>query len=326
MPWPHEWIPAVPSWAERLRGHSNTLRPFISRSLRPMGRPATRAWHTELVDPIAGPVTLSGRLLDHPSDDLLIVVHGLGGSTDSGYMALVLSAADATGRKCLLLNVRGADRSGFDFNHAGLVADLEAAIRSPEFESVRHIDVFGYSLGGHLVLSYGCGSVDARVRRVAAIGSPLDLDASARAFDSPRSSLYRGHVMRSLHEIYTRAYQRRPTALEPHLARKIMRIREWDERVVAPRFGFDGASDYYQRVSAGPKLSGLSVPALYVGAPADPMIPLSAVLSAAPSPLLRVAWSRNAGHLGFPEGLDLGEPGPLGLENQVLAWLRRPVG
>ncbi len=322
VPWPEEWIPPAPSWGERLRGHKSTLGPFVERSLRPVARAATRPWQTELLDPTAGPVRLSGEFLEQPGEELLLVVHGLGGSSDSVYMGLALGAAEQSGLSCLLLNVRGADRSGHDFNHAGLAADLQAALASPELERFERIYLFGYSLGGHLVFAYASGAMDARVRRVAAIGSPLDLSASATAFDAPRVSLYRGHVMRSLHEIYTAAYQRRPIGILPVEARKITRIREWDERVIAPRFGFLGAEDYYQHVSAGPKLSGLSVPALYVGAPADPMIPLSAVLSAEPSPRLRVVWNRAAGHLGFPSDFDLGEPGPRGLEPQVLSWLR----
>lgn len=300
-----------------------TLVPFLERSLRPLVRTETAAWSTELIDEQVGPVTLTGRFLDCGSEDVLVVVHGLGGSVESGYMGLALASAAALGKSCLLLNLRGADRQGHDVYHAGLVDDLNAALASDALRAARRIALFGYSLGGHTVLAAATRVLDPRVVRVAAIGSPLDLAASADAFDAARFSVYRGHVLGSLHEIYTAAYQRRPFGIVPVEARRIKKIREWDERVVAPRFGFKSADDYYRSVSVGPRLSDLSVPAIYVGAPADPMIPLRAVLSAAPSDRLTVAWDPDGGHLGFSAGFDLGLPGPLGLESQVLAWLFR---
>jgi hypothetical protein len=183
--------------------------------------------------------------------------------------------------------------------------------------------LFGYSLGGQLVLRYAAEAPDPRVKRVAAIGSPLLLEASTSAFDRPGFSVYRRHVMHSLHEIYTVAYQRNPRGVTPLEARRILCIREWDERIVAPRFGFRSASEYYQATSSGHVLSELAVDALYVGAPLDPMVPPAAVLPALPAARVEVVWDLAAGHLGFAPDFDLGEPAPLGLEDQVFSWLAR---
>lgn len=310
------------SRSDRLRGHTATLLPFVARTLRPLPRPATTPLEARVIDPELGPVRLSGRLLAHPGDELVVVVHGLGGSTDSGYMALALRAADERGQSCLLVNARGSDRSGQDISHAGLTDDLRAYLAAPELERFHHVDLFGYSLGGQLVLRYAAEQPDPRVRRVAAIGSPLLLARSTEAFDASRFSVYRRHVMSSLHEIYTAAYQRNARGIPPLEARQIPRIREWDERVVAPRFGFPSADAYYAATSSGAVLNDLAVPALYVGALHDPMVPPRAVVPALPAPRLEVVWDLAAGHLGFDSDFDLGQPGPLGLEHQVLSWLR----
>jgi predicted alpha/beta-fold hydrolase len=313
--------PTVTSWLDQLRGHTATLGPFFSRTLRPAARPATEAWSALLDDPDVGPVRLSGLALRRPSEAGLLVVHGLGGSAESGYMVGALREAERMGMRCLLLSTRGSDRSGQDFAHAGLGADLDAALASDFFSDVSSVDLLGYSLGGHLVLSYAAKQPHPKVRRVAAIGAPLLLEPTAARLDAAWLNLYRTHVIRSLHEIYTVAYQRNPRGIVPEQARRIQRFREWDERVIAPRFGFAGASDYYRQVSAGPLLGELKVDALYVGAPRDPMVPPAAVLPALPAKRCDVVWDRSAGHLGFGASFDLGLAAPLGLEPQVLAWL-----
>lgn len=272
-----------------------------------------------LVDQSVGPVELTGELLSRNSKALLIVVHGLGGSLDSGYMRATVSDAAQIDADILLMNLRGADRRGYDFNHAGLVADLDGVLSHPRFAQLERIYVLGYSLGGHLALSYAAIRPDSRLRSVAAISSPLDLSLSADAFDQRVLPIYRRHVMESLYQIYTCSYQRNPSGILPYDARKITKIREWDEKVIAPRHGFRSAAHYYEEVSVGPRLGGLRVPALYVGALHDPMVPPAAAVASAPA--LRTVWVSRGGHLGFPHDLDLGLPGPLGLVPQVLRWL-----
>ncbi len=307
-----------------VEGHFATLTPFLLRRFFPSLLPVATRWATTLQDADVGDVRISGLLRPSDGDDLLIVVHGLGGSVQSGYMGLALRAADALGMSCLLLNVRGADHSGEDIPHAGLYADLVAAVGSPAFAGYKKIYVLGYSLGGHLALSYAVAGAEPRVKAVAALCAPLDLEASARAFDAPYVNLYRGHVLKGLGDIYAATHARRGGPIEVRAARSIRRIRDWDERIVAPRFGFTDAADYYNRVSVGPKLGALELPALYVGAYGDPMVPYETVrgqLEGASS-ALEVHWSRRGGHLGLPATLDLGFPGSRGLEAQVLAWLR----
>lgn len=249
-----------------------------------------------------------------------MVLHGLGGSAESGYTALALRAAERLGVTCLLLNSRGADRLGADIYHSGLTEDIAQALKSPAFDAMNSIDLFGYSIGGHIALRYVTRDVDPRVRRVAAIGSPLDLRAAADDFDNAPFNVYRGHVLDALKEIYTTAYQRRPRGIEPVSARKIQKIRDWDECIVAPRFGFESGLDYYQKESVSTHLSELKRDALYVGAVCDPMVEMKSVLPFVDAPRLKVVWDERAGHLGFPEDFDMNLPGALGLENQVFSW------
>lgn len=310
-----------PWWAAR--GHVNTLRPYFARTLGSALRPPTEPFVTQLSDPIAGEVDVTGVYLRGDPSRVVIFIHGLGGNTDSGYMTQALAAVHQLGVSALLLNCRGADRRGADFYHSGLTADLSAAISSEALSGAREIDLVGYSIGGHIALCYACAQPDPRVRRIAAICSPLDLAVAADDFDRQYLNVYRSHVMDGLKEIYTCAYQRRPVGLVPIEARKIRKIRTWDQMIIAPRFGFLSADHYYESESVGPRLSQLKREAIYIGAVADPMVRARGVEPYLDAARLTVVWDERAGHLGFEPNFDLGRPGPLGLESQVLSWLAR---
>lgn len=331
----HGLVPRSPKEPGRLgrrwlgmMGHYSTIAPFVLRRIFPVVQPPTAPWAVTWEDRELGPVRLTGRLRALDGDELLVVVHGLGGSVQSGYMPLALAAAERAGMSCILLNVRGADRSGEDISHAGLTEDLQAVFQSPLLAAYRRIYLLGYSLGGHLALRYATEAPDPRLRGVVAVSSPLDLDAAAQAFDRSRWSVYRHHVLASLQAIYEARYRRRGGPLTPEEVRRIRRIREWDERVVAERFGFRGADDYYRRVSVSGCLGALQRRALYVGTHGDPMVPRDTVVGAlqGAASCLDVRWATWGGHMGFAKDFDLGLPGPRGLEHQVLAWLRAETG
>lgn len=309
-----------------LHGHAWTVLPHLARRVQSVRRPAAAPWRLEQPDPRWGSITLSGWLSD-PCDsrELVVLVHGLGGSSDSSYLRLSAEVVARAGLASLRLNLRGADLSGTDIYHSGLSQDLGKAIASPELEHYARIYVVGYSIGGHVALHYALGERDPRVRGLVAICAPLDLSLTARAFDTSGASAYRHYVLSSLKRCYRAYLEKRAKSSMPRDVLAVRAIRAWDELVVAPRFGFRDAEDYYALTSVGPRLGGLTLPSLYVGAAEDPMVPkhtLSSALAGA-SPALDVRFSKRGGHLGFPRQFRLGEAASPGIEAQVLSWLRR---
>ena len=308
-----------------MSAHWWTVAPKLRRALRPPSPPPSRPWGLELED--AGPhgetVRLSGHL--HLSDGVeraVVAVHGLGGCTESEYMVRLARWAPQHGFACLRFNLRGSDRRGDDYYHAGLTRDLHAALKTPELAGFRELYLLGYSMGGHVVLRAATEALDPRVKAVAAVCSPLDLAPCAATIDRPNRWLYRRYVMSALVEIYRAVAELRPVPLPVEEAARITHIREWDEKIVAPRWGFDGPDDYYARASVGPRLGRLRVPALLVQAANDPLVPEEAVRPALDgASRVTTRWLAPAGHMGFPGELDLGVDAPRGLEAQVLGWL-----
>ncbi|HUO86464.1 MAG TPA: alpha/beta fold hydrolase [Thermoanaerobaculia bacterium] len=312
-----------------LAGHLWTIVP----KMLPMpAEPPALPWETTVEDPRLGPVRLTGRWSRVPgARHAVLLVHGITGNAESRYLRTAAAAALAMGISVLRISLRGCDRQGEDYYHGGLAGDLAVALASRELADHEGFLALGFSLGGHLVLRLACGPPVPRLAAVAAICAPLDLAAGQVAIDRPRGTLYRGYVLRGLKQIYAACAERRPVPLEVSEARRIRSLWEWDERVVAPRHGFAGADDYYARESVGPRLDGLSVPALLVAAEADPMVPAATLrpwLATPPAPLT-VRWI-DGGHLGFPDGLlldpeeaEAGAPAEAQpkLDRQVLAWL-----
>lgn len=307
-----------------MAGHFWTIAPNLKHRWVPLGAPPSVPWSTQVEDPQMGKVALSGKLSGNTdADTCLIVVHGLGGTTETHYAVEAACAAERSGIACLRLSLRGADHSGEDFYHAGLVADIEAAVTSTALARYERLCIVGYSMGGHVTLRYALGEIDRRVQAVAALCAPLDLELGAQAIDRARSFIYRYHVLAGLKAIYSEVARRKrvPTALKRVLAART--IREWDGLTVVPRYGFESAEQYYEAMSVGPRLGELRVPALLIQNDLDPMVPRFSYdkhLSAS-HPRLTTHHLRAGGHVGFPALVQLGDAPAAQLEDQVLSWL-----
>lgn len=289
----------------------------------------TRALRDELFegtveDPERGPLRLTGRLLVQDPKRLVVILHGLGGSEDSRYVVDAAKEARRAGLSYLRANMRGADRSGEDIYHAGLTDDVRGILASEPLAGFEEIFLLGYSMGGHTLLRWASEpGRDPRVKAVAAVCAPLDLGFGASAIQRPAGLPYQWHVLRGLKEIYAAAAERREMPVGAREARAIRTILEWDEKVVVPRFGFGSRRDYYESMSAGPRLWQVEVPSLIVAAEADPIVTADQLrpwLTRTPGHV-DVAWTRG-GHVAFPRGVfRVTDAHPETADAQVLAWL-----
>lgn len=311
-----------------LTGHLWTLGGYLRRAVRSPQAPPSRAWSTQLEDPDLGSIRLTGRLSGpRAADAVVVLVHGLGGSCESPYVLEATSQLHLRGFACLRLSLRGADRTGEDIFHAGLTADLCAALRSPEVAGVAKRALLGFSLGGHVALRQALDRPRESVDAVVAICPPVDLAAAAERIDAGPQWVYRRYLLRRLVEIYEEVARRRPMGVSVEQARQARNLVQFDCRVIAPRFGFADAWDYYRKVSVGPALAAMRVPTLVVAARQDPLVPAASLerYTTPASDALEVCWSERGGHLAFPRDLDLHSAGRRGLYPQVSTWLERQL-
>lgn len=321
-------IRAIASRARRsIHGHYWTYAGFVLTHLRPPAPLEDEAVTIVADDPVRGPVPLSGRFRDAPDADACVVIlHGLGGDIDSRYVQLSAHAAARAGKAALRLGFRGSDRRGADVYHAGLTDDVRAALGSPLLARFSRLELVGYSIGGHIALSYAASrEVDPRVAGIAAVCAPLDLALGVQAIQRPDRRPYQFHVLSSLKAAYRAvdARAREEGRVLPHPASVVERartIRDWDELVVCPRFGFRDPEHYYETASAGPRLARIETPTLLAVADHDPMVPRSTL---APwldrtSPSVTTWRFERGGHVAFPAGL---RGRDVTLEDEIVAWL-----
>lgn len=243
-----------------------------------------------------------------------IIVHGVGGSSDSRYVIRAAVSLHRAGWHVVRLDLRGAGDSiadAPDLYHAGLTEDLRAAIEHVGArEQVDGVALVGFSLGGHVVLRLAgeLGDADPGALRAAvAISAPLDLTEVTRAIERLRSLPYHMYVLQKLvrqGRAFARAHPKR-AHYDASSLRRLRSIRAYDGQVIAPMHGFASAEDYYTRASAGPLVQRIRVPTLLVHADDDPMVPAHTVrawLREAP-PALEQAWTQRGGHVGWFAGL-----------------------
>jgi predicted alpha/beta-fold hydrolase len=240
---------------------------------------------------------------DHP---LLVIVHGLGGSDASAYVLSTGLAAYARGYHVLRANMRGAGDGETlcpRLYNAGLDTDLLAVLRFAA-ERASRVFVVGFSLGGNLtLLAAGRRRHDlpASVSRIAAVCTPLDLEACANALERRGNHLYQRYFMKALIAGYQRRQALLPDLYEAGRERGLVTVRQFDEVITAPYGGYESAVQYYGRSSSGPWLHAIDRPTLVVNAADDPMVPIESTLGFAlpESGLVRREVLPTGGHVGF---------------------------
>lgn len=239
------------------------------------------------------------------------MLHGLEGSSASGYVLEVVHHLGERGLHAACLNFRscGGEPNRLPrFYHAGETEDLAFVLeRLVERRRGRPLDVVGFSMGGNVLLRFlEQRGAEARevVRRAVTVSVPFDLARSADRMERLPASLYASAFLRSLRRTVERKARRRRLRLPLAAVRSARTLRQFDEVLTAPLHGFKGAEDYYRRSSSGRALDRVCVPTLVIHALDDPFVPPSSFPGAAleANPWVLPILHRRGGHVGFVEG------------------------
>lgn len=187
--------------------HAQTLWPVLCRR-RP--RVPLRRERLELPD---------GDFLDldwtrGEQGPIVLVVHGLEGSSDSHYAAGMLAAADRRGWRGVVMHFRS--RSG-EPNRlarsycAGDTADIAHVVdRLHQRQPATPLAVVGYSLGGNALLKWlGETANDPPLRAAVAVSVPFLLEDTARRLGKGFSRLYQWHLLDKLKRGYRDKFRHR---------------------------------------------------------------------------------------------------------------------
>jgi predicted alpha/beta-fold hydrolase len=263
----------------------------------------------------------------HPSlgdPPLVVLFHGLEGSSRSHYALALMAAVRDRGWRGVVVHFRGC---GGELNrlprayHSGDSAEVDWILRRLRPRNSR-LFAIGVSLGGNALLKW-LGETGAPAAAVldaaAAVSAPVDLMAAGDALDRGFNLVYVRHFLSSMKRKSLAKLARYPGLFDAARVRAAGTLREFDDIVTAPLHGFKNTDDYWTRASAKPWLRTIEVPALVLNARNDPFLPASALPApreAAPSVLLE--QPPDGGHAGFVSGRF---PGDLGwLPARVLGF------
>jgi predicted alpha/beta-fold hydrolase len=237
----------------------------------------------------------------------IVILHGLEGSSDSGYMLGVAEKAWVAGFNVVRLNQRncgGTESLTQTLYHSGLSGDIRCVIRELiERDSLPEIFAVGFSMGGNLVLKMAgeTGASLPELRAVVAVAPALDLALCANALNEPRNFVYERHFVKGLKRRMRLKIKLFPQFFAVDGMDGIRSVRDFDELITAPFCGFAGADDYYARSSASRVLSEIRRPTLIITAQDDPFVPFASFTQPAirENPYIRLLASARGGHCAF---------------------------
>jgi predicted alpha/beta-fold hydrolase len=242
------------------------------------------------------------------SSPVIVIVHGLEGSSDSDYARGIAEAAFKRGFSAIRVNQRncgGSEALTPTLYNSGMSADYRSIC-----EELAHGDGFtkiffvGYSMGGNLVLKMGGEYREAfpsALRGICTVCPALDLEACADALERWDNYFYRRHFVTGLMNRYRCKAASMPERYSRTDFGRIRTVRQFDEAITAPNFGYSNASEYYQTASAKGVLNQLRVPTLLITAKDDPFVPYSSILNAGAekNPAIQLIAPKYGGHCAF---------------------------
>ncbi len=245
------------------------------------------------------------------SDTVVVISHGLEGSTRRAYVRGMARAANAEGWDALAWNYRGCGEEinrRLRFYHSGETEDLDEVIRhARSVGRYRRIALVGFSLGGNITLKYlgeRGSSLPGDVSGAVAFSVPCDLTSSSLLLESPARTVYRHWFLSSLKRKIRLKARVMPGALETEGLGRIGTLREFDDRYTAPIHGFADADEYYYENSSIRFVDRIAVPTLIVSAVNDPFLPSECypIDAARRSDHLHLEMPALGGHVGFGGG------------------------
>jgi hypothetical protein len=294
---------APPFWLRN--GHANTVYSF----LRPRGIRLPEA-HADWISAAPGvDILVRSHWQAYPAP-ALVLVHGLEGTSEAGYMLTTAALALARGWHVLRMNVRGCGDSEprcDTLYNSGKSEDVArvlewVASRGIRTGMVTGVALGGFSMGGNLALK--CAAElppEARPRAVVAVSPCLDLAACARALHRKVNYFYEQRFLRSLKQRLRRHAARFPGRYPLEKLDGMRSVRDFDDAITAPFTGYRDADDYYARASAARVLDDIQTPTLVLYAEDDPFIVITPASRArmAANPWMQFETLPHGGHCAF---------------------------
>jgi predicted alpha/beta-fold hydrolase len=320
-PW---WLPG---------GHLQTIWPSLFSRATIGAEPSFRRerWTTPDqdfidVDFLVDPQRPSADAATRP---LLVLFHGLEGSSRSGYAKAFACLARDQGWSYAVPHFRGC--SG-ELNlaprayHSGDYEEIEWILARMVQRRGGPVLAVGISLGGNMLLRWAEESGTTAARKalaVAAVCSPIDLAAGGRAIGRGFGRFtYTRMFLGTMKPKALAKLRQHPGLFDERRLRAARDLYEFDNVFTAPLHGFVDADDYWTRSSSKPHLDEIRIPALVLNALNDPFVPAESLPRPSEvGPHVTLWQPREGGHVGFARGA-LPPGNAMTMPTSVFGWLK----
>ena len=262
-----------------------------------------------------------------PYDRSALLMHGLAGCHDSGYMRRIAHKLSVRGVRAFRMDLRGCG-AGLGLArwpyHSGRSEDAAAALEAiARYLPHSPTTLIGFSLGANITLKLAgelagqaCGNLDSAV----AVCPPVDLAACSRQLSRARNRIYDRHFVSLLLRQVDAQRLAQPEAASVTWIRRPRSVWEFDDAYTAVVCGFGTADNYYREASSSQFLSGIRIPTLILASRDDPMIPSETLDAASLPPSVRLCLSDRGGHLGFIGRVGV-DPDHRWMDWRVVEWV-----
>ena len=279
--------------------HVNTIYSSLFRKTKPLSFKRKR---TETLDDDF----LDIDLIENGSRKIVILCHGLEGSSDSKYIQATAKLLSLNGYSVAAMNYRfcsGEINRQLVTYHSGKTDDLHTVINFvlPNYDSVYLV---GFSLGGNLILKYngdGLFSLSPKIKANVAISVPVDLKGSSISLKRCENVLYRWRFIRTLSKKMYLKHQQFPNELDVAPLKKVKTLTDFDDFFTSKINDFKDAEDYYLKASSKQFIPNITKPTLLINALDDPFLSESCfpISEAEENAKFYLMTPSNGGHVGF---------------------------
>lgn len=311
-PW---WLPT---------GHIQTIYP-AKVATKPAVTYRRERWTTPDQDFID--VDFVDGLAGHP---IVILFHGLEGSSDSHYARALMHAIQQRGWTGIIPHFRscsGEMNLAPRFYFSGDTTELEWIItKIHEYKTEQqssHLFGTGVSLGGNTLLKWLGESANASwIDAACAISAPMDMTASGRALGKSRNRIYSQVFLKTMQKKAIEKAQQFPDLFDLEAVLAAKDIYTFDNLITAPLHGFTNVEDYWYHTSSKHVLMDITVPTWILNAQNDPFMPKK-YLPQQVSSAITLDYPKQGGHVGFPSAPF---PGQINwLPEQMLTFLSQSI-
>ncbi|MFB9245507.1 YheT family hydrolase [Massilia antarctica] len=294
LPLPYKsplWLPG---------GHLQTMYPAVA-----IARPAV-AYRRERWEAPDGDFVDVDFVDGEPGKPLVVLFHGLEGSSASHYARALMAAVAVRGWSGAVPHFRGCSgepNRAPRFYHSGDAGEIDWIVRRLRARTEGKLYAAGVSLGGNALLRWlgesqrQAGIVDAAV----AVSAPLDLARGGESLSSGLNMVYTRMFLKTLKPKCLAKLAQFPGLFDRDSLMAARDLYAFDNVVTAPLHGYRDTDDYWHRASARHVLGDITVSTLVLNARNDPFLP-GIYLPKTASRAVTLEYPEHGGHVGFAAG------------------------